>query len=140
MSHDPRALQAKMQAAMPANVVWRFRPMFGGIGVYADDKMCVSLSDMGLAVKLPPDGQEALLKLKGARRLQYEPSLPPSKTYIVVPDAMLADRGALGHWLSVSAAHAAATLPKKAAQIQGRGGARRATAAPGLTEHYPRSG
>ncbi len=107
MPHDPRELQKAMQAAMPAHIDWRFRPMFGGIGVYADDKMCVSWSDIGLAVKLAPAEQDALLKLRGARRLQYEPSVPPSKTYIVVPDAMLSDRRALGHWLSVSAAHAA---------------------------------
>ncbi|MEI9989259.1 MAG: TfoX/Sxy family protein [Rhizomicrobium sp.] len=107
MPHDPRDLQKKMEAAMPANVDWRFKPMFGGIGVYADDRMCVSLSDVGLAVKLAPAEQEALLKLKGARRLQYAPSVPPSKTYIVVPDAMLSDRGTLGRWLSVSAAQAA---------------------------------
>ncbi len=108
MPHDPRALQEKMQAAMPAHVAWRFKPMFGGIGVYADDRMCVSLSDVGLAVKLGPAEQEALLQRKGATRLQYDPSTPPSKTYVVVPDAMLSDRRELGHWLSVSAAHAAA--------------------------------
>ncbi len=113
MPHDPRALQKAMQAALPAHVDWRFKPMFGGIGVYADDRMCVSLSDVGLAVKLGPAEQEALLKLKGARRLQYEPSMPPSKTYIVVPDAMLSDAKALGHWLAVSAAGAARAPAKK---------------------------
>jgi len=113
MPHDPRALQKVMEAAMPPHIDWRFKPMFGGIGVYANDKMCVSLSDIGLAVKLGPADQDALLKLKGAKRLQYEPSLPPSKTYIVVPDALLADRKTLRHWLAVSAAHAAAAPAKK---------------------------
>jgi len=116
MPHDPHDLQKKMEAAMPANVDWRFKPMFGGIGVYANDRMCVSLSDIGLAVKLAPAEQEALLKLKGAKRLQYEPSMPPSRTYIVVPDAMLRDRKALGHWLSLSAAQAAAAPAKKRAK------------------------
>ncbi len=116
MPHDPRALQKTMEAAMPSHVDWRFKPMFGGIGVYANDRMCVSLSDIGLAVKLGAAEQEALLKLKGAKRLQYEPSMPPSKTYIVVPDAMLSDRKALGHWLAVGAARAAATPVKKRAK------------------------
>ena len=113
MPHDPKALQKTMEAAMPANVVWRFRPMFGGIGVYADDKMCVSLSDVGLAVKLAGDEHAALLKLKGAKPLQYEPSMPPSKTYVVVPAPMLADAKALGHWLAVSAAQSATAPAKK---------------------------
>src|SRR5664279_3960905 len=98
MPHDPKDLQKKMQAAMPANVDWRFRPMFGGIGVYANDRMCVSLSDIGLAVKLAGDGHAALLKLKGAKPLQYEPGAPVSKTYVVVPPAMLTDPKTLGHW------------------------------------------
>ena len=113
MPHDPRDLQKKLEAAAPPHVDWRFKPMFGGIGAYADDRMCVSLSDVGLAVKLPPKEQEALLALKGAKRLQYEPSMPPSKTYIVVPDGMLADAEALGHWLALSAAHAAVAPAKK---------------------------
>ena len=38
---------------------------------------------------------------------------PPSKTYVVVPAAMLADRKALGGWLAVGAAQAAAAPAKK---------------------------
>jgi TfoX/Sxy family transcriptional regulator of competence genes len=107
MPHDPARLRKALEAAAPANVDWRFRPMFGGIGVYANDRMCVSLSDVGLAVKLAPADQEALLKCRGAKRLQYEPAMPPSKTYVVVPTSMLSDRKELGHWLSLSAAYAA---------------------------------
>lgn len=113
MAHDPAKLKAAMEAAMPAHVDWRFRPMFGGIGAYANDRMCVSLSDVGLAVKLSGAEHAALLKLKGAKALQYEPSMPPSKTYVVVPAAMLKDRKALGHWLGVSADQAAAGPAKK---------------------------
>ena len=113
MPHKPADLQKTMQAAAPANVDWRYRPMFGGVGVYANDRMCVSLSDVGLAVKLAGAEHAALLKLKGAKPLQYEPSMPPSKTYVVVPDAMLADRKALGLWLAVSATQAAAAPAKK---------------------------
>ena len=108
MPHIPAALRKTMEAAMPPHVDWRFRPMFGGIGVYADDKMCVSLSDIGLAVKLQGAEHAALLKLNGAQPLQYEPGAPVSKTCVVVPDAMLSDRKALGHWLAVSAAQASA--------------------------------
>ncbi len=113
MPHDPRALLKKMQAALPPNVDWRFRPMFGGIGAYADDRMCVSLSDIGLAVKLSGGERSALLELKGAKPLRYEPGAPASKTYVVVPDAMLSDRKALGRWLGLCAAQAVAAPAKK---------------------------
>jgi hypothetical protein len=38
--------------------------------------------------------------------------MPPSKTYVAVPDAMLKDRKALGHWLSISAQQAAGRVKK----------------------------
>jgi TfoX/Sxy family transcriptional regulator of competence genes len=118
MAHDPKALQKAMEAAMPSNVDWRFRPMFGGIGAYANDRMCVSLSDIGLAVKLAGAEHAALLAMRGAKVLQYEPSSPTSKTYVVVPAAMLKDRKALGHWLGISAQQAAAGPAKKPRKIK----------------------
>ena len=113
MPHIPANLQKIMQAAAPSNVVWRYRPMFGGIGVYADDRMCVSLSDIGLAVKLNEAGRAELLAHKGAKPLQYEPHSPPSKTYVVLPDAMLKDARELGRWLALCATQAAAAPAKK---------------------------
>jgi TfoX/Sxy family transcriptional regulator of competence genes len=50
------------------NVVWRYRTMFGGIGVYANDRMCVSLSDVGLAIKLVGAEREALLNTSRPNR------------------------------------------------------------------------
>jgi TfoX/Sxy family transcriptional regulator of competence genes len=88
--------------------------MFGGIGVYADGRMFCSLSDVGLALKLSPTDREALLKVRGAKPLQYEPDSPASKTYVVVPNAMLEDRKALGAWISRSAAFVKAAPAKKA--------------------------
>jgi TfoX/Sxy family transcriptional regulator of competence genes len=127
MPHVPAELQKKMEAAMPADVVWRFRPMFGGIGAYANDRMCVSLSDVGLAVKLVGEAHAELLQLKGAKPLQYEPGAPVSKTYVVVPDAMLGDRRKLGHWLALAAAQTAGKLPKSGKK-RARSGCKRSAA------------
>ncbi|HEY1710083.1 MAG TPA: TfoX/Sxy family protein [Rhizomicrobium sp.] len=116
MKHVPAELQRHLQASAPGGIDLLFRPMFGGIGAYADGRMFCSLSDVGLALKFRPDDRDALLRVKGARPLQYEPSMPPSKSYVVVPDAMLTDRKALGAWIGKSAAFvksAPARKPKK---------------------------
>jgi TfoX/Sxy family transcriptional regulator of competence genes len=68
---------------------------------------------VGLALKLNEDDRARLRKLKGAKPLQYEPNTPPSKSYVVVPDAMLTDRAELRRWISVSAAFVRATPAKK---------------------------
>ena len=103
-AHDPKALQAILTKAAPPDLELSFRPMFGGIMGYANAKVFASLSDVGLALKLAGADCEALLAEPGARPLQYEPSQPPSKSYVVVPDAMLSDPDALRRWIVRSAA------------------------------------
>lgn len=90
-----------------------FRPMFGGIMAYAEGRPFASLSNVGLALKLAPADQSAFLELPGAKRLQYEPTSPPSKSYVVVPDPLVDDPDALEPWARRSAEFVQ-TLPHKA--------------------------
>lgn len=113
MPYIPAKLQSHVEAAAPPDIELRFKPMFGGIGVYADGRMCISLSDVGLALKLGETDRAKLLKLKGAKPLQYEPDASPSKSYVVVPRSMLNDRAKLGRWIAVSAAFARAAPAQK---------------------------
>jgi len=98
---DPKALQSIMQQAAP-DLELAFKPMFGGILAYVAGKPCASLSDVGLALKLAGPAQEELLAMAGAERLRYAPDQPASKTYIVVPPALLADPGQLRAWIGRS--------------------------------------
>jgi len=109
MAHDPKQLQIILEAAAPPDFDVTFRAMFGGIMAYAEGKPFVSLSDVGLAVKLSGDAHAELLVVPGAKPLQYDPSQPVSKSYVVVPEAMLSDKDALRVWLARSAAN----LPTK---------------------------
>lgn len=79
-----------------------FKPMFGGVCAYVEGRVFASLSDMGLALKLPPPAQAALLAVDGAQRLRYEPDAPESKSYIVVPPAMQEQPDTLAAWAAQS--------------------------------------
>lgn len=87
-----------------------FKPMFGGICAYISGRVFASLSNVGLAIKLPPKMQDQLLQVAGAKRLQYEEDSPPSKQYIVVPSDVLADTEAWERWFQRSVEHVL-TLP-----------------------------
>jgi TfoX/Sxy family transcriptional regulator of competence genes len=100
MAHNPKALQAVMQAAAPPDLDLSFRPMFGGVLAYVDGKAFASLSDVGLALKLAGADHAELLATSGARPLRYEPDAPPSKSYVCVPDTMLDDPAALRSWIA----------------------------------------
>jgi TfoX/Sxy family transcriptional regulator of competence genes len=79
-----------------------FKPMFGGVCAYVMGRVFASLSNIGLALKLPPKAQEELLKIEGAKRLQYEETAPPSKSYIVVPEPMTRNAPDLMAWVHQS--------------------------------------
>lgn len=89
-----------------------FKAMFGGVSGYMEGRVFASLSNRGLALKLSPGDQTALLQ-QGAQRLRYEPDAPESKQYIVVPGAMQTDAEALAVWVKRSAEYVAALpVPK----------------------------
>jgi TfoX/Sxy family transcriptional regulator of competence genes len=113
MEHDPKRLQAVLQQAAPPDLPLLFRPMFGGIMGYAGGKPFASLSNVGLALKLGGADHAALLAQPGAAALRYEPDQPASKSYVVVPDAMLSDPALLRPWIARSAANLPAAKPRR---------------------------
>jgi TfoX/Sxy family transcriptional regulator of competence genes len=114
MPHDPKTLQAQLSRAAPPDLDLAFRPMFGGIMAYADGKAFASLSDVGLALKLSGRDYAELIAAPGARALQYTPDMPPSKSYVVVPDAWLDDRERLRPWIVRGAANLKPAKPRRA--------------------------
>ena len=81
----------------------RFKPMFGGLMAYLDEKPCAWLTSGGLALKLAPVDQPALLQLEGTARLIAKPGAAPSRHYIVLPAALTRDTVQLAGWLARSA-------------------------------------
>ena len=96
--------------ALPPDVELTFRSMFGGMGASAQGRMFASLSNVGLALKLPTAMQQELLQEPGAAYLQYEPDAPVSKSYVVVPAGFLKDVAQLAPWVEKSVRYAL-TLP-----------------------------
>jgi TfoX/Sxy family transcriptional regulator of competence genes len=78
----------------------RFKPMFGGLMAWLDEKPCAWLTSAGLALKLAPADQPALLQLAGASRLIAKPGAAPSRHYIVLPASISRDTAQLASWLA----------------------------------------
>ncbi|WP_051651240.1 TfoX/Sxy family protein [Brevundimonas bacteroides] len=97
-------MQRVLEAASPPDLDLMFRPMFGGIIGYAAGKAFASLSNRGLALKMSGADHVALSVVPGVAPLRYEPDDPPSKSYLLVPDAMLSDADDLRPWIARSAA------------------------------------
>ncbi len=79
---------------------------FAGAAVYANSKICITLTPTGLAVKLPAEHRSELLQGQGAEPLRYFPQGPIKKEYVVLPPRMVRDSRALRRWLTRSIEYA----------------------------------
>ncbi len=61
------------------------RHFFSGAALYAGERICISLTPVGLAMKLPEETKERLLKNKKAVPLRYFPKGPIKKEYVLFP-------------------------------------------------------
>ena len=59
---------------------------FSGAALYAEGRICASLSPVGLAMKLPEETRDRLLADEKAVRLRYFPASPVKKDYVLFPN------------------------------------------------------
>ena len=75
---------------------------FSGAAVYADGRICISLTPAGFALKLPEALRDELMKEDGTKNLQYFPEAPIKKDYVVLPQWLLDDRDRFCFWVENS--------------------------------------
>lgn len=75
---------------------------FSGAALYVDGKICISLTPVGLALKLPEDDRNSLIDNNSAKPLRYFPNAPIKKDYVVLPNGILKDTRALRCWIRKS--------------------------------------
>jgi len=84
---------------------------FSGAALYADKKICITLTPVGLGLKLPGHTKDALLKNKKAVPLRYFPKSPIKKEYVLFPHGVEKGGQALHKYVNESIDYAL-TLPK----------------------------
>jgi len=87
------------------NINLECKHFFSGAALYANGKICISLTPVGLAIKLPEASRNALLKQKGTKPLRYFPEGPIKKDYVVLPKTILNDVKILRHWVKLCIEH-----------------------------------
>ena len=74
---------------------------FSGAAAYADGRIFMTLTPVGLALKLCASDRAILLD-QGAAALRYFPGGPIKKDYVVIPESLRSDDFALARWISTS--------------------------------------
>ena len=103
----------KTTSGTSKNINLECKHFFSGAALYADGKICISLTPAGLAIKLPEASRNALLKQKGIKPLRYFPEGPIKKDYVVLPKTILNDVKILRHWVKLCIEHVG-SLPEPA--------------------------
>ena len=98
-------------AATFKNVDLVCKHFFSGAAVYANGRICIKLTPVGFAVKLPEESRTARWREKGGKQLRYFSKGPVKKDYVVLPEAMLEDIKTLQHWVEVSIESVTGHLP-----------------------------
>ena len=88
------------------DVALECKHFFSGAAVFANGRICMSLTTVGFALKLPEEARNTLVKEQGAKPLRYFPEAPIKKDYVILPKAMLKDMKTLRRWVKVSIEHA----------------------------------
>ncbi len=106
-----------MRWALPADLRLEIKHFFSGAAAYADGRICISLTTVGLAMKLPEDVREMLIA-DGATPLRYFPKAPIKKQYVVLPPHIVEDE--LAVWVRKSIDYVLTLPPPKPAKRRRR--------------------
>jgi len=84
------------------NINLECKHFFSGAALYVEEKICLSLTPVGLAIKLPEGTKNKLLKSKKAVALRYFPKSPIKKEYVLFVDGVEKDSKSLRKYVKQS--------------------------------------
>ena len=84
------------------NAKLEIKHFFSGAAVYVNSSICITLTPVGLAIKLPEQLRNKLIKQKNAKTLRYFAKGHIKKDYAVLPESILTDIKNLRLWLKTS--------------------------------------
>lgn len=100
---DPLSeLMKKIDSTKFKNIDLKCKHFFSGAAVFANGKICITLTPSGLAMKLPEKHRNQLLKNKDAKPLHYFPGSPIKKEYVVFPKDIKNNLRSLRYWVKIS--------------------------------------
>ena len=100
--NELKSLFQKVDLAEMDNIKLEFKHFFSGAAVYANGKICITLTPAGFALKLSKSDIDSLLESVGNKRLRYFPNSPIKKDYVVISDNILKNGKSLGSLVRTS--------------------------------------
>jgi len=96
-----RSLLERVTVDLGPHTAIECKHFFSGAAAYANGRIFMTLTTVGLALKLPEESRAALIE-RGAGPLRYFPRGPIKKDYVVIPRRLAEDPVALAPWINAS--------------------------------------
>jgi TfoX/Sxy family transcriptional regulator of competence genes len=113
-----RSMLDRMALDLDADSAIECKHFFSGAAAYANGRIFMTLTPVGLALKLPEPSRARLIA-GGGSPLRYFPNGPLKKDYVVVPETLVTDEGALAPWIEESIAFARTPPRSGKARLRG---------------------
>ena len=83
-----------------SGISFEYKHFFSGAALFANGKICMTLTPVGLALKLPEKYRESLIK-DGAKKLRYFPKAPVKKEYALLSKKSIDDESTFNNIIEV---------------------------------------
>jgi len=97
---------AELEISAPEGIVLECKHFFSGAALYANGKICASLTPAGFGLKLPAEVRERLIADGEGSELRYFEKAPVKKEYVVLSEAAVDDPKRLKALLELSIGYA----------------------------------
>ncbi len=96
------ALMARVNPTKPHGKAIEVKPFFGGAAGYLNWDIFISLTKVGLALKLSDEDRQRLFKAGDAKAMRYFPKAPIKKQYALMSDDYLTGPKRIKPWIEKS--------------------------------------
>ncbi len=107
-------ITARLEPVLTGNLKLETKHFFSGAAVYANGKICASLSPTGFAVKLPTEVRSRLINEGKGQEFRFFPNGPIKREYVALSDSILQDDEMLREIINMSASYVAGMLGSSA--------------------------
>jgi TfoX/Sxy family transcriptional regulator of competence genes len=83
---------------------------FSGAALYANGRICASLSPAGFALKLPAEVRQSLINERKGKEFRFFAQGPIKREYVALSDSIVQDQEMLQKLINMSARYAAGVL------------------------------
>ena len=106
------SLLATAVSGLDREVTIECKHFFGGAAAYANGRIFMTLTSVGVALKLPEESRAEVTGL-GGMPLRYFPKGPIKKDYVIVPDRLARNADEIAPWIVKSVLFSLSRVARK---------------------------